>query len=113
MDVRRSAGRVPIRLVTRGGGTPPGRSFLFATASLCHKVAGMHVLATLLTLLCLGACGPIAQTPNSGVAHSGWGQNQLVARDVEAIMQGIQRAREERNQEARAAPDPSVARPGS
>jgi hypothetical protein len=73
----------------------------------------MHVLATILTLLCLGACGPLPDAKEPSVSRSGWGQSQMVARDVEAIMQGVERARAENGQQARAARDPAVARPGS
>lgn len=73
----------------------------------------MHLLATVLTLLCLGACGPTPEAGQTTVYRGGWGQNRQVARDVDAILQGIEQARAENGRLARAARDPAVARPGS
>jgi hypothetical protein len=70
----------------------------------------MNLLATFLTLLCLGACGPMAaDNQDAGIHRSGWGQDRRVARDVDAIVQGIQHARAENGRLQR---DPAVARPG-
>lgn len=73
----------------------------------------MNLLATVLTLLCLGACGPTADSDATSGYRLGWGQSRQVARDVEAMMRGIDRARAEDGRLARAARDPAVARPGS
>lgn len=69
----------------------------------------MNFLASVLTLLCLGACGPIADGHDAGAYRAGWGQDRRVARDVEAIIQGIQQARAENPRDQQ---EPAVARPG-
>ena len=74
-----------------------------------HKLPGMNLLATVLTLLCLGACGPIGTGHEEGAYHAGWGQDRRVVRDVEAMVQGIQHARAENPRLQR---EPAVARPG-
>jgi hypothetical protein len=73
----------------------------------------MNVLGTILTLLCLGACGPVAPTLDGTDFTAGWGQSRQVNRDVAAIMQGIDRAKAENERLSRAARDPALARPGS
>jgi hypothetical protein len=73
----------------------------------------MNLLTTLLTLLCLGACGPIAGSDDAASLRSPWGQDRRVARDVEAMMHGIDLARSEETRVARITPNPAIARPGS
>ncbi len=73
----------------------------------------MNFLTTVLTLLCLGACGPTQSANDPSGYGLGWGQNRRVAHDVEAIQRGIDQARAENERLARAARDPAIARPGS
>jgi hypothetical protein len=72
----------------------------------------MNLLTTFLTLLCLGACGPIGGGDDAVSWRSPWGQDRRVARDVEAMMHGIDLARSEDTRIARAGPNPAIARPG-
>jgi hypothetical protein len=57
----------------------------------------MRFVAALLTVLCLGACS--TTTPSDSeqglVDQAGWGRHQQVMRDVGAILQGMNQAREQ------------------
>ena len=83
--------------------------FGFAGIRLVVILVWMNFLATVLTLLCLGACGPMADGRDASAYRAGWGQDRRVVRDVEAMLQGIQQARAESLRDQQ---EPSVARPG-